>query len=192
MNHGIKVTIGIIFIVIIALFISFFSMKNGLIDLREEVEKQQSQIETTLQRRSDLIPNLVETVKGYVAHENEVFTSIAEARAKLADSINNGDLSKISEASSSLNSAIGRLIAISEDYPELKASEQFIALQDELAGTENRISVARQYYNETVKTYNTAVQQFPQSIVANISGFYPMEYFEADGGAYEVPKISFD
>ena len=191
MKIGTKVIIGVV-IAAVMLFISFFSVRNGLIDLREDVEMQQSQIETTLQRRSDLIPNLVETVKGYAAHENEVFTSIAEARTKLAESINNGNLSSISEANASLDSALGRLIAIAEDYPELKSSEQFIALQDELAGTENRIAVARQYYNEKVKTYNTAVQRFPTSIVASMSGFYPMEYYEADDGAHEVPSVSFD
>ena len=191
MKSGTKVIIGVV-IVAIMLFIGFFSARNGLIELREDVEMQQSQIETTLQRRSDLIPNLVETVKGYAAHENEVFTSIAEARTKLAESINNGNLSSISEANASLDSALGRLIAIAEDYPELKASEQFIALQDELAGTENRIAVARQYYNEKVRDYNTAVQRFPTSIVASMSGFYPMEYYEADDGAHEVPSVSFD
>lgn len=192
MKHKTGDIIGIIIVVIIALFISFFSIKNNLVDLREEVEMQQSQIETNLQRRSDLIPNLVETVKGYVSHENEVFTSIAEARAKLAESINNGNISDINEANASLDSSLGKLIAIAEDYPELKASEQFIALQDELAGTENRISVARQYYNEKVRNYNATVQKFPTSIVASISGFYPMEYFEADDRAYDVPQVSFD
>ena len=191
MKIGTKVIIGVV-IAAVMLFIGFFSARNGLINLREDVEMQQSQIETTLQRRSDLIPNLVETVKGYTAHENEVFTSIAEARTKLAECINSGNLSSISEANASLDSALGRLIAIAEDYPELKASEQFIALQDELAGTENRIAVARQYYNEKVRDYNTAVQRFPTSIVASMSGFYPMEYYEADDGAHEVPSVSFD
>lgn len=192
MKHITGDIIGIIILTIISLFISFFLIRNNLVDLREEVEMQQSQVETNLQRRSDLIPNLVVTIKGYVAHENEVFTSIAEARTKLAESINNGNVSDINEANCSLNSALNRLIAIAEDYPELKASEQFIALQDELAGTENRISVARQYYNEKVKDYNSTVQKFPTSIVASISGFYPMDYFEADDGAYEVPQVSFD
>ena len=191
MEYRIRFIISIVIVAVIVLFISFFSSRNGLIDLRENVEMQQSQIETTLQR-SDLIPNLVETVKGYTAHENEVFTSIAEARTKLAESINSGNLSSISEASASLDSALGKLIAIAEDYPELKASEQFIALQDELAGTENRIAVARQHYNEKVRTYNTAVQRFPMSIVASMSGFYPMEYYEADDGAHVVPSVSFD
>lgn len=187
-----RLIIDIIIVAIITSFVIFFTIKNSLIDIREDVEMQQSQIETAMQRRNDLIPILVATVKGYAAHENEVFTSIAEARTKLTESINSGNLSSINEANASLDSALGKLIAIAEDYPELKVSEQFIALQDELAGTENRIAVARQYYNEKVKTYNTAVQRFPKSIVANISGFYPMEYFEADEGAHEVPSVSFD
>lgn len=153
---------------------------------------QQSQIETTLQRRSDLIPNLVETVKGYATHEEDVFTEIADARSNLAGSIKSGNIQSINEASNVLDSALGRLLAISESYPDLKASEQFIALQDELAGTENRIAVARQYYNEKVRTYNTAVQRFPTSIIAGMSGYYPMQYFEADESANEVPKVNFD
>ena len=153
---------------------------------------QQSQIETTLQRRSDLIPNLVATVKGYATHEKEVFTEIADARAKLSGSIESGNIESISEANNALDSALGRLLAISENYPELKASEQFIALQDELAGTENRISVARQYYNEKVKAYNTKVQSIPSSFIAGMSGYYPMQYFEADESAKKVPEVNFD
>ena len=152
---------------------------------------QQSQIETTLQRRNDLIPNLVETVKGYSIHEEEVFTEIADARSKLAGSIKSGDIENISKANNSLDSALGRLLAISENYPNLKANEQFISLQDELAGTENRIAVARQHYNEKVRNYNATVQRFPTSIVAGISGYNPMQYFEADENAKEVPKVSF-
>ena len=152
---------------------------------------QQSQIETTLQRRSELIPNLVETVKGYATHEEDVFTEIADARANLAGSIKSGNIQNINEASTALDSALSRLLAISESYPDLKASEQFIALQDELAGTENRIAVARQYYNEKVRTYNIAVQKFPTSIVAGMSGYYPMQYFEAEESANEVPKVNF-
>ena len=145
---------------------------------------QQSQIETTLQRRNDLIPNLVATVKGYANHEEAVFTEIADARSKLAGSIESGDMESISEANTALDSALSKLLAISENYPDLKASE--------LAGTENRIAVARQYYNEKLNTYNTKVQKFPSSIVAGMSGYYPMEYFEADEGAKEVPTVNFD
>lgn len=191
MKSGTKVLIGIGAVVLVALF-WFFGTRNSLVSLKEDVEMQQSQIETTLQRRSDLIPNLVATVKGYANHEEEVFIEIADARTKLAGSIESGDMENISEANNALDSALGRLLAISENYPDLKASDQFIALQDELAGTENRIAVARQYYNEKVKTYNTTVQRFPNSIVAGMSGYYPMQYFEADESAKEVPKVDFD
>lgn len=191
MKNGTKVLIGIIVVVLLAVF-WFFGTRNSLVSLKEDVEMQQSQIETTLQRRSDLIPNLVATVKGYATHEEEVFTEIADARSKLAGSIESGDMESISEANNALDSALGRLLAISENYPDLKASEQFIALQDELAGTENRIAVARQYYNEKIQTYNTTVQKFPTSIVAGMSGYYPMQYFEADESAKEVPEVNFD
>lgn len=191
MNTRIKILICIGIVILIIIF-WFIGVKNHLVSLKEDVEMQQSQIETTLQRRSDLIPNLVATVKGYTKHEEMVFTEIADARAKLAGSIENKDINGISEANTALDSALGRLLAISEDYPDLKASEQFIALQDELSGTENRIAVARQYYNEKVKSFNTSIQIFPTSIVAKNSGFYPLPYFESDDGAKEVPKVDFD
>lgn len=171
MKNGTKVLIGS-GVVVVLILIWFFGARNSLVSLKEEVEMQQSQIETTLQRRSDLIPNLLATVKGYANHEEKVFTEIAEARSKLAGSIKSGDMKSISEANDTLDSALSRLLAISENYPDLKASEQFIALQDELAGTENRISVARQHYNEKVNTYNTEVQKFPTSIVAGMSGYF--------------------
>ena len=191
MKNGTKVLIGS-GVVVVLILIWFFGTRNSLVSLKEEVEMQQSQIETTLQRRSDLIPNLVATVKGYANHEEKVFTEIAEARSKLAGSIKSGDMKSISEANDTLDFALSRLLAISENYPDLKASEQFIALQDELAGTENRISVARQHYNEKVNTYNTEVQKFPTSIVAGVSGYYPLQYFEADEAAKEVPKVDFN
>lgn len=191
MNNGSKILIGVVAVLLLVVM-WFFGTRNSLVSLKEDVEMQQSQIETTLQRRSDLIPNLVETVKGYAKHEEDVFTEIAEARSKLAGSIDSGDIESISEANNALDSALGRLLAISEDYPDLKASEQFIALQDELAGTENRIAVARQQYNEKLRSYNTRVQSFPTSIVAGMSGYYPLPYFEAEESAKEVPKVSFD
>ncbi len=191
MKSRTKVLIGIGAVALLAVF-WFFGTRNSLVSLKEDVEMQQSQIETTLQRRSDLIPNLVATVKGYANHEEEVFTEIADARSKLAGSIESGDMESISEANNALDSAIGRLLAISENYPDLKASDQFIALQDELAGTENRIAVARQHYNEKLYTYNKTVQRFPTSIVAGMSGYYPMQYFEADESAKEVPKVDFN
>lgn len=191
MKNSTKVLIGIGVVVVLSIF-WFIGTKNSLVSLKEDVEMQKSQIETTLQRRNDLIPNLVATIKGYTNHEEKVFTEIAEARSKLAGSIESGDIESISKANSNLDSALSRLLAISENYPELKASEQFVALQDELAGTENRIAVARQHYNEKVKTYNTSVQRFPTSMVAGMSGYYPMQYFEADEGAKEVPTVNFN
>lgn len=191
MKKSIGIFAGIGVVVLIVVF-WFFGTRNSFVSLKEDVEMQQSQVETTLQRRSDLIPNLVETVKGYASHEEEVFTEIAEARSKLAGSISSGDIEAINEANSELDSALGRLLAISESYPDLEASDQFIALQDELAGTENRIAVARQYYNETARDYNVKVQKFPASIIAGMSGYYPVPYFEADEGASEVPEVSFD
>ncbi len=188
-STGIFVGIGVVVLIVV---FWFFGTRNSFVSLKEDVEMQQSQVETTLQRRSDLIPNLVETVKGYASHEEEVFTEIAEARSKLAGSISSGDIEAINEANSELDSALGRLLAISESYPDLEASDQFIALQDELAGTENRIAVARQYYNETARDYNVKVQKFPASIIAGMSGYYPVPYFEADEGASEVPEVSFD
>lgn len=187
---------GLALVVIIAIVVIiggwFIGTRNSLVSMREDVDMQLSQVETTLQRRSDLIPNLVETVKGYASHEEEVFTEIADARARLSGSIESGDIEAIGEANNALDSALGRLLAISENYPNLQASEQFIALQDELAGTENRISVARQHYNESVRSYNTTVQMFPTSLIAGMNGFYPVPYFEADEGATEVPEVSFD
>lgn len=191
MTKGKKVLVGIVALVVLVIF-CFIGIKNSLVSLKEEVEMQQSQIETTLQRRNDLIPNLVATVKGYADHEEKVFTEIADARSKLAGSIKSGDMNSISKANDSLDSAISKLLAISENYPDLKANEQFIALQDELAGTENRISVARQHYNEKVKEYNTEIQKIPTSIVAGMSGYYPVQYFEAEENAKEAPKVDFN
>ena len=188
-STGIFVGIGVVVLIVV---FWFFGTRNSFVSLKEDVEMQQSQVETTLQRRSDLIPNLVETVKGYASHEEEVFTEIAEARSKLAGSISSGDIEAINEANSELDSALGRLLAISESYPDLEASDQFIALQDELAGTENRIAVARQYYNEAARDYNVKVQKLPASIIVGMSGYYRVPYFEADEGASQVREVSFD
>lgn len=187
------ITILAIILAIIVLIVTWgITTSNSLMTLREDVKMQQSQVETTLQRRSDLIPNLVNTVKGYATHEEEVFTEIADARSKLAGSIESGDIDSISESNNELDSALSRLLAITESYPDLKASEQFTSLQDELAGTENRINVARQHYNEKVMTYNTSVQRFPTSIIAGIFGYSPAEYFEASEEAQKVPEVNFN
>lgn len=170
----------------------FFGCMNHLASLKEDVDLQQAQVQTTLQRRSDLIPNLVETVQGYIDHEEAVFTAISEARTQLIESLDSGDLQSMNESNEALNLAINNLLALSENYPDLEASEQFIGLRDELAGTENRITVARQYYNEAVSTYNKAVRSFPTRILAVMTGYSPLEYFEADEGATQAPVVVFD
>lgn len=185
-------TLVIILAIVAVLTIWFIGAQNKLVNLEENVKLEFSQVETTLQRRSDLIPNLVEAVKGYAKHEEEVFTQIADARAKLAGSIETGDVEDINEASNQLDSALSRLLVITENYPELKANEQFIALTDELAGTENRITVARQNYNETVSKYNKAIKMFPTSIIASVNGYEAADYFEADDDAKDAPVVSFD
>ena len=185
-----KTIIAIALVLVLAIS-WFFMTQNSFVTLKEDADMQQSQVETALQRRNDLIPNLVSTVKGYTKHEEKVFTEIAEARSKLSGSIENGNIEDISEANNNLSSALSRLLVITENYPELKANEQFTALQDELAGTENRISVARQYYNEKVKAYNSKIKKFPSSIVAGISGYSPMKYFKADESAKNAPVVNF-
>lgn len=185
-----KTIIAIALVLVLAIS-WFFMTQNSFVTLKEDADMQQSQVETALQRRNDLIPNLVSTVKGYTKHEEKVFTEIAEARSKLSGSIENGNIEDISEANNNLSSALSRLLVITENYPELKANEQFTALQDELAGTENRISVARQYYNEKVKAYNSKIKKFPSSIVAGISGYSPMKYFKADESAKSAPVVNF-
>ena len=168
------------------------STNNSLVTLHEEVDLKAGQIQTTLQRRSDLIPNLVATVKGYATHEETVFTDIADARSKLSGAISSGDMEAIKEANDGLSSALSRLLVIQEAYPELKADAQFTALMDELAGTENRINVARQDYNDTVAIYNKRIKVFPASIIANMNGFTAEKYFEADAGAKDAPVVSFE
>lgn len=178
-------------VVLLILLLWGIGTNNSLVQLHEDVNLQASQIQTTLQRRSDLIPNLVSTVKGYAAHEEQVFIEIADARSKLSGAISSGDLGAIKEANDGLSSALTHLLAIQEAYPELKADAQFTALMDELAGTENRINVARQQYNETVANYNKKIKMFPSSIIANMNGFTAEEYFEADDGAQQAPIVNF-
>lgn len=191
MKNSTKLLIVILAIVAV-LVIWFISAQNSLVSLEEEVRLQYAQVESQLQRRSDLIPNLVETVKGYASHEEEVFTQIADARSKLAGSIKSGDIESIDEANNELDSALSRLLVITENYPELQANENFTALQDELAGTENRINIARENYNDTVAKYNKAIKMFPTSIIASMSGYEAADYFEADEDAKDAPVVSFD
>lgn len=191
MKKGTIVLIAIASILAITLLWGI-GTNNSLVQLHENVSLKSGQIQTTLQRRSDLIPNLVSTVKGYAAHESKVFTDIADARSKLSGAISSGDMQSIKSANDGLSSALGRLLAIQENYPQLKADTHFTALMDELAGTENRINVARQEYNDTIAIYNKRIKVFPSSIIANMNGFTSEKYFEADEGAKTVPKVNFN
>lgn len=190
---GTGAIVGIVILCIIGLMImSFIGMKNSLVSLREDVDAKQGNVQTALQRRSDLIGNLVETVKGYTKHEESVYKDIADARAKLNGSIQSGNVEEISSANNELNTALSRLLVVVENYPQLQAGEQYTALMDELAGTENRIKYARDTYNDVVKTYNTKIQQFPDSIIARSQGFTKAEYFKADEEALTAPKVNFN
>jgi LemA protein len=165
---------------------------NQIQTMDERVNQAQGQIQTQLQRRADLIPNLVNTVKGVTKQEDTVFISIANARARLAGAVQSGNIGEMSAANQTLTQGLGRLIAISENYPQLKSSENFRQLQDQLEVTENRISVARQDYNGAVGQYNAYIRRFPYNITAKVFGLSkPREYFEAAPGAVETPKVNF-
>ncbi|HEY3975225.1 MAG TPA: LemA family protein [Candidatus Sulfotelmatobacter sp.] len=192
MGKGLLVVIVIL--VILAVFTLVFfgqyvSVKNTLVQKNEAVKSAWSQVDVVLQRRADLIPNLVETVKGYAQQEVTVFGDIAKARSALLSA---GTPQQKIAANGQLDGAIGRLLAISENYPQLKSNENFLRLQDELAGTENRIAVERKRYNDTLQDYNTYVQQFPNSIFAGWAGFKVNDaYFTASEGSRQVPKVNF-
>ena len=175
-------------LILIALGLSQCGIYNQMVEQSEEVSKAWSEVENQLQRRNDLIPNYVETVKGYASHEREIFTQVAEARSKLAGT---QKLEEKMKASNELTLALGRLLMIVERYPDLKANQNFIQLQDELAGTENRIAVARMRYNEAVKNYNAFIKKFPQLVIARIFKFEPKPYFEAPESAKAVPAVKF-
>jgi len=167
----------------------FVSVRNDLVTQREAVNAQWSQVDVALQRRADLIPNLVETVKGFAKHETEVFTAIANARAAL---IGGKTPQEKIAANDQLTGALSRLLVISENYPQLKSNENFLRLQDEIAGTENRIAVERRKYNETLEHYNAQIQRFPDNIVASLSGFTRNDaYFRTDPGSRQTPKVQF-
>lgn len=178
-----------IVVLIVILFGRYVSVKNTLVAKNEAVKSTWSQVDVVLQRRADLIPNLVETVKGITKQEQAVFGEIAQARSQLLTATNPSD--KIA-ANQRLDGALGRLLAIAENYPQLRSSENFLRLQDELAGTENRIAVERKRYNDTLQDYNTYVQQFPNSIFAQWAGFKPnTAYFAASEASRQVPRVDF-
>jgi LemA protein len=182
--------LGITILVLILLsFGKYVSVKNTLVSKNEAVKSTWSQVDVVLQRRADLIPNLVETVKGYAKQEQTVFGDIAKARSQLLSS---GTPEQKIAANQQLDGALGRLLVIVENYPQLKSNENFLRLQDELAGTENRIAVERKRYNDTLQDYNTYVQKFPNSVFAGWAGFKPNPaYFAAPQGAREVPRVNF-
>lgn len=164
---------------------------NRIQTLDEQASSSKQQIEVQLQRRADLVPNLVSTVKGYAAHEEAVFTEVANARAAVGGAVRSGDPAKQVAADAQLTGALGRLIAVAENYPQLKADAQFLRLQDELAGTENRIAVSRSDYNASVKDYNTYIRGFPQTITAKVTGAKARPYYEAAAGANVAPTVDF-
>jgi LemA protein len=167
----------------------YVGVRNDLVTQREAVTASWSTVDVALQRRADLIPNLVETVKGFAAHETEVFKNIGDARAALGGARTPSE--KIA-ANDQLSGALSRLLMISENYPQLRSNENFLRLQDELAGTENRIAIERRKYNETLQGYNTAIQLFPNNIVAGLSGFSRNDaYFKTEPGARTAPKVGF-
>jgi LemA protein len=157
----------------------------------EQVNAAKGQIEVQLQRRADLIPNVVEAVKGYAKQEMTIFTEVAEARAKLAGAVQSHNVEEMAAANTALTAPLGRLLAIAENYPQLKSNENFRALQDQLEGTENRVAVARQDYNDAVNKYNAYIRQFPAVLTAKVIGKGPRQYFQADPGTEKAPKVTF-
>lgn len=182
------IILGVIVVLIIVAALMVVPKYNSLVTGEEQVDAKWAQVETQLQRRFDLIPNLVETAKGYAAHEEQVFTEIADARTKYGGA---GTVEEAAEANNELSGALSRLLVVVENYPDLKANEQFTRLMDELAGTENTIATAREGYNEEVRTFNSNVRAFPGNLIAGIFGFEQKEYFEAAAGAGTAPSVDF-
>lgn len=185
------ILIAVIAIILIAAG-SFFSWyvgtRNTLITAEENIDAAWAEVDNQLQRRSDLIPNIVATVKGFAAHEKEVFTNIANARSKLAGA---SSVAEKAEGYNQMQSALSRLLVVVENYPQLKSDRNFIKLQDELAGTENRLTVARKRYNDQVKSFNTKIRMFPGSIIASSMGLEKKDYFEVAESAKQAPKVEF-
>ncbi|MCI5737972.1 MAG: LemA family protein [Methanobrevibacter ruminantium] len=178
----------ILIVIIIIILVAIVAIYNGLVTARNKVKNAWAQIDVQLNRRSDLIPNLVETVKGYAAHESSVFEDVTAARAGL---MNANGVKEIGEANNQLSSTLKTLFAVAENYPELKANENFKELQEQLAQTEDKIAYSRQFYNDTVLMYNNKCQTFPSNIFAGMFGFKEADFFEAAGEARSVPKVEF-
>ena len=183
------IVIGVIVLMLLFMGAKYVHVRNELVTQQEAVRSQWSDVEAVLQRRADLIPNLVSTVKGFAAHETEVYKDIADARAAL---INGRTPQEKIAANDQLSGALSRLLVVAENYPQLKSNENFLRLQDELSGTENRIAVERRKYNDSLQTYNTTLQLFPNNIVASMSGFTRNDaYFKTEPGADKAPKVQF-
>ena len=178
----------IVIVVLIALYLLF--LYNGLIGKKNKVDNAWSQIDVQLKRRHDLIPNLVETVKGYAAHERGTLDAVVQARNAAVTAAGQGPAAT-AQAENAVTGALRQLFALSEAYPDLKANQNFLSLQEELTATEGRVGYARQFYNDSVLTYNTGIQTFPAALIARRMHFGPREYFEADDGSREVPTVSF-
>lgn len=197
MKKGTLITVTVIAVIVLALFFWVKNSYNGLVMADEQVKSAWSQVENVYQRRADLIPNLVATVKGYADHESETLESVVEARSKATrvsidpENLDPDRIAEFQEAQGELSQALGRLIMLQENYPDLKANQNFRELQAQLEGTENRISTERMKFNETARSYNTMVRSFPKNIIASMFGFDTKGYFEASEGAETAPKVEF-
>lgn len=193
-SHIILIVIAVI---ILSIFFGFKNTYNGMVTMQENVSAQWSNVENQYQRRLDLIPNLVNTVKGYAEHEQNTLNGVVEARAKATqmqinlDNLDEATMKKINTVQGELSTALSRLMAISENYPDLKANENFRDLQAQVEGTENRIAVERRKFNDTARAYNTSIRQFPKNMLAGMFGFTPKPYFEANAEAENAPKVEF-
>ena len=187
-QRNILIVIGIVILVIAVPLLFFWGTYNRLVAMDEGVKGAWAQVENQLQRRYDLIPNYVETVKGYAKHEEEVFLKVTEARSKVGQA---GPISEKIAANNELSSALARLMVVVERYPDLKANANFIRLQDELAGTENRIAVERRRFNEKVRIFNTKIRSFPTNLIAGMLGFEKATFFEVPEEKQEAPKVKF-
>lgn len=198
MKKGLLITIGVIVVIVFILYRVFAGSYNKMVTKEEQVTSAWSQVENVYQRRADLIPNLVNTVKGYADFEQETLQGVIEARSKAtgvnvnADDLSPEKIEQFQQAQQGLSSALSRLMVVVERYPDLKANQNFIKLQDQLEGTENRIAVERRRFNEVTQEYNTYIRKFPQTMLAGMYGFEKKGYFEADEGADEVPEVNFD
>ena len=191
MKRGVVALLAVVGILVLVLLggVSYYvSTRNGLVQLDENIKARWAQVDNQLQRRTDLIPNLVESAKGFAAQETEILTRLADARARLAGARDPGD--RIA-ASNEMSSALARLLVVVENYPNLKSDATFIRLMDELTGTENRLSVERRRYNESVQQFNATIRQIPTTVIASLAGFKEHPYFEVPAAAREAPKVKF-